>query len=453
MVAQILPVKANARPMPRVSGGLPLIGHAKEMQRDFLGLITRARDEGGDVCFIQAGPRRVAIVSDPALAQYILVDNPKNYSKQTRGYDQLRKMLGNGLVTSEGSFWLRQRRIAQPAFHRDKLANWSALIQRDADEMIDRWPLDGSAFDFDKEMMKLTMRIIGELLFSVDLSSDSDAAGAAFSEVVHQALQRTVALVNWPQVVPTARNLRFGKAKKTLDDLVFGIIKQRRAGESKPDLISMLMDAVDEETGERMDDQQLRDEAMTAFGAGHETTSAALAWTLHSLLDHPEVEKRLRAEIASVGGTPISLPSLMKMPYLDAVLKESLRLHPPIWMVARCCESDDVLGGYALRKGDLVFVSQWVIHRHPKLWKDPLRFDPERFMVEDPTRHKYAYFPFLGGPRKCIGDQLALLEAKLILTTLLQRVRFQRVPGHVVTLDPAVSLRMLHGLRVTATPA
>lgn len=451
-VSSTNPTKVIGTPIPRVPGGLPLIGHLPEMQKDFLGLMDRARAVG-DVAYIQAGPKRVVIVGDPAIAQHILVDNARNYSKQTRGYDSLRKMLGNGLVTSEGSFWLRQRRIAQPAFHREKLAGLSSMMQRDTDELLARWPLDGRAFDFADEMMKLTMRIIGEALFSLDVSGDSDRAGAAINELVHQAKDRTVSLMNWPDIVPTPANMRFKAAKETLDEIIYNIIKDRRAGAAKPDLLTMLLDTVDEETGERMDDTQLRDELLTMFSAGHETTSTALSWTMHELMLNPDIDTKLRAEIAAVGGAPVSLETLMRMPYLDAVLKESMRLHPPIWMVARCAESDDVLGGHHLPKGDLVFVSQWVLHRHPKLWQDPLRFDPSRFLVEDTTRHKYAFFPFLGGPRKCIGDQLALLEAKIILTTLMSRTRIERVPGHKVIEDAAVSLRMLHGLQVTARPA
>lgn len=449
--------QANAPTPPRVSGGLPFVGHLPEMQRDFLGLIERVRRDFGDIAFLVAGPRRIVCVSDPAAAEYILVENPRNYSKQTRGYDNLRKMLGNGLVTSEGDFWLRQRRISQPAFHREKIGALATVIARDADEMLASWSGrmtggQGESFDFSAEMMKLTMRIIGEMLFSLDVSGDSDVAGAAINEMVHQAVQRTVALINFPLPVPTPMNVRFGKSKKALDDIIYGIIRERRAGVAKPDMLSMLMETVDEETGERMNDAQLRDELMTLFAAGHETTSMALSWTLHALLDHPDVDDKLRAEIANVQ----SVEQIMRLPYLDAVIKESMRLYPPVWMIARCAERDDVVGGYRIEKGNMVFVAQWTIHRHPKLWDEPLKFDPTRFLGDhsgDGRRHKYSYFPFLGGPRKCIGDQLALLEAKIILTKVLQKARFDRVPGHVVTPDPTVTLRMKDGLRVTARPA
>lgn len=448
---------AHPRDVPRVPGGLPWVGHLPKMQRDFLGLLECARDEVGDVAMIQAGPRRIICIADPLAAQHVVVENPRNYSKQTRGYDNLRKMLGNGLVTSEGSFWLRQRRISQPSFHREKIGAMSAVIARDADEMVATWAARlqrGEPFDFASEMMKLTMRIIGEMLFSLDVSGASDTAGGAINEMVHQAVQRTVSLINFPLPVPTPMNVRFGKAKRTLDELIYGIIRERRVGVAKPDVLSMLLETVDEETGERMNDEQLRDELLTLFAAGHETTSMLLSWTLHALLDNPHVEEKLRAELSHVQ----SIEQIVRAPYLDVVLKESLRLYPPVWMIARAAENDDVIpttGGaqWRIRKGEMVFVAQWTIHRHPKLWSDPLRFDPARFLDDtSPGRHKYAYFPFLGGPRKCIGDQLAVLEAKIILTKVLQAARFTRVtgPGTEVIPDPTVTLRMQNGLHVVA---
>ena len=436
----------RAKAPPVLPGGAPVLGHMRDMQRDPLALLTRVRDELGDVGMVRIGTRKVIVVSDPAGVERILVDNVKNYTKQTRGYEQLRKMLGNGLVTSEGSFWLRQRRITQPAFHREKLAGLAQIIQRDTDEAIARYPR-GAPFDLNLEMTQLTMRIIGEALFSVDVSGDSDVAGVAINELVHQALARTLG-ISAPMFVPTQANRRFRAAKRTLDGLVYAIIAARRAGEDKPDLLSTLMHVVDEETGERMNDEQLRDEVLTLFAAGHETTSMLVSWTLHALLDEPAVLQKLQEEIDAA---PLTVERAMRMPYLDAVLKESLRLHPPVWMVARCAAEEDVIGGYRIPKGHMLFAPQWTVHRHPKLWADPLRFDPARFLVEDAARPKYAYFPFLGGPRKCIGDQLALLEGKIILASLLKAFTFARVPGHPVVADPAVTLRMKQGLWVNAT--
>ena len=236
-----------------------------------------------------------------------------------------------------------------------------------------------------------------------------------------------------------------------LDDVVLGIIHARRnSGEDKPDLLSMLMNAVDEETGERMDDVQLRDEVMTLFLAGHETTSNALTWTLWQLASLPAIESQLRAEIDDVTqGAEPSVEHVMRMPYLDAVLKESMRLYPPVWIVTRSAEVDDIVGGHPIHKGDFVFVSAWVTHRHPKLWPNPTTFDPARFLHDDDTRPKYAYFPFIGGPRKCIGDFFATLEMKLLLIMILQRVRIALEPGHVVVPEPVITLRPKYGVRIT----
>ncbi|HEY4220512.1 MAG TPA: cytochrome P450 [Myxococcota bacterium] len=454
MVASTLAPAAReaSREPATLPGGLPLLGHLRSLQRDPFALVTRVRDEVGDIGKLNIGPRTLIIVSDPAAIERVLVDNVRNYSKQTRGYEQLRKMLGNGLVTSEGSFWLRQRRIAQPAFHREKLAGLSLIMQRDTEEMIASWGQRTDValgFDFSQEMMKLTMRIIGEALFSVDVSGDTDVAGAAINELVHQAIRRTTSLIDIPMSVPTPQNRRFSKSKRTLDALVFGVIQKRRDGkEQKPDLLEMLLEAVDEETGERMTDEQLRDESLTLFAAGHETTSTAVSWTLHALLDTPAAMKKLVDEIDAGDLKP---ERVLRLPYLDAVLKEGMRLYPPIWNVARLCESDDVVGGMTIKKGELLFLSQWTTHRHPKLWRDPLTFNPERFVVDDPARPKLAYFPFLAGPRKCIGDSLAITEAKIILAHLLQALRFERVPGHAVVPDPAVSLRFKHGLWLRAS--
>jgi cytochrome P450 len=237
--------------------------------------------------------------------------------------------------------------------------------------------------------------------------------------------------------------------------MVFGIIEGRRRGEDKPDLLSMLLHAVDEETGEKMTDAQLRDEVLTLFSAGHETTANLLSWTLLLLIENADVEEQLRAELLSwarADGGARALDALLRLPLLDAVLKESMRIYPPIPIVTRACEADDVLDGVVAHKGDYVFCAPWSVHRHPKLWPDPLRFDPGRFLVEDPARPRYAHFPFLGGPRKCIGDQLALLEAKLILASLLPRYAFARADRTPVVPEATVSLRPKHGLRVTISP-
>jgi cytochrome P450 len=434
--------------------GLPLLGSLRELQKGSLAFFERVRDETGDVARITLGPRKALAIADPRWIEHVLVNDARGYSKQTRGYEMLRKLIGNGLVTSEGSFWLRQRRIAQPAFHRERIAGFATLMRRAAEDMVARWQ-PGASFDAAAEMMRVTLRIVGEALFSTDVTADSDAVGAAVNELVHQAVERAQSILFVPEVVPTPMNRRFKHATGVLDRIVLGIIAERRASEreqrqGKRDLLGMLMATVDEETGERMDDVQLRDEVMTILIAGHETTANLLAWTLQLLGEHPGVEERLREEIAPLAGTAPAVEAVMRLPLLDAVLKESMRLYPPVWILARLAEKDDEIGGFRVHKKDFVFMSQWAVHRHPKLWPDPTRFDPQRFL-DDPDgerRHKYAYFPFSGGNRKCIGDFFALLEAKIILVTVLQRARLVLASGTRPVPDPTVTLRPKGGVLV-----
>jgi cytochrome P450 len=443
MVAATKDVSPRDPPLVR---GVPLLGSLPHVQKDTLGFLTRARDRGDAVAF-QMGNRHITLLSSPAAVEHLLVQHTKNYSKKTRGYDALRKLLGNGLVTAEGDFWKRQRRIAQPAFHRDKIARFADVMRNATIEAVGRWPVD-TPFDVNAEMMRLTMRIVGETLLSTDVTSGSDQIGAAITEMLHQAMIRTRALLPIPDVLPTPLNLRFARAKRVLDVAIDGIIQERRRGVDKADLLSMLLHAVDEETGERMSDAQLRDEVMTMFIAGHETTATALSWTLWLLATHPEEEARLRAEIdaALKPDETLTLAHLARMPLLDAVLKESMRLYPPVWVLARFVEQDDVVDGWRLRGGTLAFISQWVVHRHPALWRDADRFVPQRFLDEPEPEPKGKYFPFSAGPRKCIGDQFALLEGRVILVEVLRRARLRMAPGARVVPEPVVTLRPQFGV-------
>jgi cytochrome P450 len=448
------------REAPRVPG-LPVVGNLPALQRDPISFFEHARDTYGDFVRVRFFNRPGVILSDPRAVEHVLVEKQKSYSKRTRGYDNLRKLLGNGLVTSEGSFWLRQRRIMQPAFHKDRIAGFVDLMRTAAkDAVVDMEPFveHGAPFDFAKDMMRVTLRIVGEALLSSDVTDAASEVGPAVSELLHQAAERTQSAFVLPDAVPSPMNLRFKKAKATLDRVVLEIIARRRAGEKKPDLLSMLLDLVDEETGERMDDAQLRDEVMTIFLAGHETTANALSWTMMLLGQHPVVEERLVREVRDVvGGADVTLEHIARMPFLDAVWKEALRLYPPIWLLARMAEDDDEIDGNPIHKGDIVFASQWLVQRHPKLWKDASSFVPERFLdAPEPGAPgglpRYAYFPFSGGPRKCIGDVFAAVEAKVILVTLLQTVRFALVPGQLIRPEPMVTLRPGGGVHVVARP-
>ncbi len=446
---------------PEFNDGNRFIGALPRMRKDALGLLTAAHRAGGDVVEIDFGVRRITLLADPHAIERVLVTDVKNYVKQTRGYDVLRKLLGNGLVTSEGSFWLRQRRIAQPAFHKEKIAGFAQTMERCTDDMLTRWQqthLRGAAFDVDKEMMALTMRIAGLTLMSTDVDDRATDVGDALSELVERQVMKRVSWpFDLPASLPTPMNRRFAHAKQTLDDVVMGIIAARRAGEEKPDLLTMLISARDEETGEGMSDQQLRDEMLTLFLAGHETTASSLGFTIWLLATHNDIEARVRAEIDRVvGAGSVDVAAVMRMPYLDAVFSEAMRLLPPIALLARRCVDGDVIDGYGIAKDGLVFISPWVTQRHPGWWKDPERFDPDRFVdggeAQQDGRPKYAYFPFSGGPRKCIGDVFARLEQKVCLARMLQQVQFTSVAQPAVEPMLTVSLRARHGIPVVVRP-
>ena len=428
------------------------------MRGDRLGFLLRAAREG-DVVRLRFGPFVAHLLTHPDQIRAVLADRARAFGKHTRGFRALRLLLGNGLLTSEGEFWLRQRRIAQPSFHRDRIAGFAQAMTRAADDAASRLLAAGERggrVDASAEMMRLTLRIVGETLLGADVSGESDRVGQALAYLLEDTNRRINLMLDIPLSWPLPRNRRYLASRGELDGIVRGLIEaRRRAREPAADLLSMLMEARDDETGQGMDDEQLRDEVMTMFLAGHETTANALSWTLALLSSHPWVEARLRDELAGVlGGRAPTLDDLPKLRLGRMVLKESMRLYPPAWMIGRAPVQDELVAGFRLPKDSLVFVSPYVTHRHPAFWDNPEGFDPERFTPErEAARPKFAYFPFGGGPRQCIGSGFAQMEAELLLATLLSRCRFALVPGHPVEPEPLVTLRPRHGLLMTVRPA
>ncbi len=433
-------------------GGKPLIGVLPELQADPLGVMERATLRHGPIVLLPLPRFDGYVLGTPRLAEHVLVTNVKNYVKQTRGYDMLRMVLGNGLVTSEGTFWKRQRRIAQPAFHRERLGLFGDAMTRAAVDMVEQWSL-GEPFDFAHEMMLCTMRIVGETLLSADVMSNADGVGQALTVALEHLIRRTLDPLTAPEWVPTKQNRAFKKSVRALDDVVMGVIVERRkGGPPKNDLLAMLMESRDPESGEGMTDAQLRDEVMTIFLAGHETTANALSWAM-SLLGHaPDVLAKLNEESERVlqGRVP-TMAEAMRLTYAMNVVKETMRLYPPVWSLGRKVVEDEVVDGWLLKKNSMVFISPWALHRHPDFWDAPLTFNPERWNVEDPRRAHGAYLPFSMGQRKCIGDTFAMVEAVLILTTVLQRVKLELVPGQTFVPEPLITLRPRDGVKVVAT--
>src|SRR6185437_12041327 len=441
----------SARP-PGPRGHL-LLGSLREVQRAPLELLRDGFRDHGDVVRYRFGATRALLLAHPDHIRHVLHDNQRNYDKQNVDYAMLRRLLGNGLLTSDGAFWHRQRRLIAPMFHRQRVAGFCSLMVDSTLEMFERWEffaLRGEPFDVASEMTRLTLTIVAKALFSTDVSDDAEAIGEALTEVNRQLGEFSVFDMIW--MIPTSRKRRFRAAVHALDQVVGKIIdERRRAAHRNEDLLSMLLDAVDQDTNKTMTPRQVRDEVLTLLLAGHETTANALAWTWYLLSQNPEAEQKLHREVTGVLGrrTPGGL-DLPQLPYTRMVVEESMRLYPPAWAISRRAIGDDEIGGYRVPGKANIIICSFVTHRHPAFWEEPERFDPERFSPERAEeRPNFAYLPFGGGPRICIGNAFAITEAQLVVATIAQRYRLRLAPGHPVELHPLITLRPRHGMRMT----
>lgn len=415
--------------------------------RDPLGNLLRAHAEYGDLVQFQLGPQRYWLLSDPEAIRRVLVENAKAYVKSPN-YVGLKLALGEGLVTSEGELWKRQRRLASPAFHHRRIESFVPTFARHTEAMLEGWKRrSGSHLDLHKEMMGLTLRIVGECLFDANLDGSTDRLGEAVETVLHFANDYAISPLKLPLWLPTPRRLGFKSALSVLDAAVGELVKDRRAriarGEDPgSDLLGAFLAAKDED-GSVMSDQQLRDEVLTMMAAGHETTANALSFTLHLLSRHPATERAVHREIMEVCGTgPITAEHLPLLGLTERVIKESMRLLPPVWMIERANLEDDVLLGYRARPGTVIGISPWVLHRDARVFPNPEGFDPDRFLPsEESKRPRYAYLPFGAGPRVCIGMGFAMTEAKVLLAGILRRSKLSLVPGRELALDPNITLR------------
>lgn len=436
--------------------GCFVFGSLSEMRNNALGFLTDAAREYGDVVRLHL-VEHVHLVNHPDLVKHVLQDRHTNYRKGFF-YERMKVLVGEGLLTSDGDFWLRQRRLASPAFHRDRIARLQTAMARRTTEMLDEWERyqkSGEVFDVAAEMMRLTLGIAGETLFSVDLLGDAEAVGEAAADALEIINIRGNSLLLLPTAIPTSQNRRLTRAVRTLDGVVNDIIARRRAGEGGDDVLQMFVDAEDADTGERMSDRQLRDEVITMLLAGHETTANALAWTWYLLSKHPSVMRALRKEVDEVlaGRTPAP-DDLEDMPYTRMVLQEALRRYPPAWLISREAKEDDVIGGYPIRAGSTVMMSPYVMHHHPGWWDNPEGFDPERFSPEESAgRPRFAYFPFAAGPRMCVGSAFAMMELQTIVPMMVQRYKIELAAGAAVVPEPTITLRPADGVPMTVKPA
>ncbi|MFT7625741.1 MAG: cytochrome P450, partial [Myxococcota bacterium] len=429
------------RPAPGPDG--QRIRSVLALRKDRLGAFRRWIQQYGDIVRIPVGPELLYLVVHPDHVKSVLQDQARSFDKQTRGFAVIRRLLGQGLLTSEGKFWLRQRRIAQPVFGRRTVGAFAGQFGLAAQRLADRWAeaQNGQTIDVTEAMTRLTLSIVGETLLGRELTGEARAVGEALSISLHWA-SKNVTTPKFLLDLPTRSNRESQRAIQTLDRVVLETIDARRQASERPDdLLTRLMEATDPETGQGMSDQQLRDEVMTMFLAGHETTANALAFSLYLLGQHPEWAEKVAAEADAV--LTDELPTADDLRRLDVtgrVVFEAMRLYPPAWIVPRRAATDTQLGEFHIEAGANLICFTMGTHRHPEFWPDPETFDPDRFLESAAPRHKFAYFPFGGGPRLCIGRDFALLEAVLVLATLMRRVRM--VPAwDQVGLDPTITLR------------
>jgi cytochrome P450 len=421
----------------------------RPLQRDPIPFLTAMARQYGPASRFSVGPQKIYLFNEPELIRELLVTQHRSFHK-SRVLQRTKIILGEGLLTSDGDLHKRQRRLAQPAFHRDRIATYGEVMIQRAANMGRMWK-DGQIVDMHHEMMRLTLSIVAKTLFDAEVEGEANEIGAALTALVDMFPMLMNPFSDLLKRLPLPRTLRFARALKRLDRTIYAIIASRRASsEDRGDLLSMLLMAVDEEDGSGgMTDKQLRDEAMTLFLAGHETTANALAWTWYLLAQNPAHRRLLDAEIEDILGdrppTPADVP---KLRYTEMVLAESMRLYPPAWAVSRLALEDVMIGDYLVTRGAVAIASQAVMHRDPRFWPEPERFDPERFTPEaKAARPKFAYFPFGGGPRVCIGEGFAWTEGILILATLAQHWRMELLshdvrPKASITLRPAGGIRM-----------
>jgi cytochrome P450 len=464
--------------------GAGILGHVRELREDRLAFVERLARDTDELCTIRLFTRSAVFVNSPRLLHEVLVEKAKSFEKSSVLRYMLYPLAGEGLFTSGGDLWRRQRKLMSPIFQPAQIAHFADSMVESAARAAATWS-EGSTVDLARETMRITMSIAGRTLFEAETFGEADTLGEALTvaldwassnagtavpilqEGVRKAIVRAstrlppslgararaaAESLHGPlHLVPTTRSRKLEAAIAVLDDRVQRMIDERRAatGAKRADLLTKLLEARDEDDGLRMSDKQVRDEVLTLFVAGHETTATALAWGIYLLLSHPEAHRRALAEVDALGGRPPRLADLPRLSYLLQVFKESLRLYPPVYLFSRQASQPVVIGGHALPEGTVVFTSPYTIHRRADLWPDPLRFDPSRFTPEaEEARPRQAFLPFSAGPRVCIGNHFALMEGPLVLATMLQHARFELLSSQPIAPEPSATLRPRGGVPV-----
>ena len=447
-------------PGPR---GRFLVGNLGDFRGDrLIATMERARAEYGDVVRFRVGPRTVHLVSHPELARTVLIKEKGTFFKIQEGTDRkvgLGLVLGEGLLTNrDRDSWFARRRMLQPVFHRRRIATMAGEMVAAGQKLLARWEelyAPGDVFDVHEEMMRATLDVINRTMFGADVTGEAGRVGAAMTVLTRYAFAQASNPFSMPPWVPTHRNQEFHRALETIDSVVLGFIRARQAArdsgeQPRDDLLDMLLEAEDAETGERMTDQEVLDEVKTVFAAGHETTANALTWTWLLLSEHPEAGEKLRAELDAVlDGRPPTLADIPNLHYTRQVFDEALRLYPPVPALVRRVIRATTLGGYEIPANSRALISIYNLHRHPGFWEEPTRFEPERFSPERrASHHDLAYIPFGAGQHKCIGNNFALMEGPLLLAMIAQRYELDLVPERPVEREVAVTMRPREGLYV-----
>ena len=437
--------------LPPGPKGLPLFGSVFEPQGDSIRYLTKCSREYGDIVFFRFLGVPACFVNRPDYIESVLVTQNNNFVK-SKDYRAMRRVLGNGLLLSEGDFWRHQRKLIQPAFHQDRIVAYAETMVRYTQRMMESWS-DGQTLDIHEAMMRLTLGIVAKTLFDADVSHEAEDVDAALTVLMGKFMRQAGLALLLPTWVPLPTSQLLKRAVGRLDKVIYRIIEQRRAsGQLSGDLLSVFLQVQDDE-GVGMTDRQLHDEIMTLFLAGHETTANVLSWTWFLLGQNPEVEKKLFEELGRVLGGRVPTPAdLPRLTYVDTVLRESMRLYPPVWVIGRRALAPFRLGDYELPANINVLISQLLMHRDARYFPEPERFDPDRWSANDPRSAalpRFAYFPFGGGPRVCIGAAFGMMEAVLLLATIAQQFRIQIAPGQKVQMQPTVTLRPRNGIPVT----
>lgn len=437
----------DLKPLPKGPAWRYLAGMLLESRHNALGFLERCARQYGDVFTFRFITLPFCYIGRPELIESVLVTHFSNFTK-SEDYRALRRVLGEGLVTSEGETWRRHRRLMQPAFHRERFEAYAGLMGVYAERAVESWR-PGQVFDVHKEMMQLTLEIVAQALLGTEVAGQARDVGEALDELLRQFVGGSIFIL--PGWLPTPANFRTRRAVRKLDQTVYRIIQSRRAaGSGGNDLLSILLAARDED-GSRLSDLELRDETMTLFLAGHETTAIALSWTWFLLAQNPSVEAEMLRELNdALGGRPVTTADLARLKFTAKVIKESMRLYPPVWGIGRRALEDVNIGGYRLPAGMNVFMTQWLVHRDPRYYPSPLDFNPHRWTEEFERRlPSFAYFPFGGGPRVCIGTSFALTEALVLLATIARRFKLELAEKPEAM--PSVTLRPRHGIKMVPT--